>query len=1369
MKYKAFLSYSHAADNALAADVQSALHQFAKKWRRFRALRTFRDTTNLSVTPALWHSITTALDESEYFILMASPEAAHSPWVEKEITYWLRSKPLENFLIVLTGGQLVWHEGPDIQDFDWERTNALPPILKGVFRQEPRYADLSWATKREDRSLRNPPFRAAIADLAAPLHGKDKDDLDGEDLRQYRKAVHFRQLISTTLAILLLISLGAAAYAWKQNGLAQQNASDAQESQRRAEENALLAQQRQKEAEDNAQEAYRQTEIANSERTNAQNQTRLANEQRKRAEQQQQLATTNAQLAKEGQQEAVKQTAEARRKNYLANVAYIMSVDETTRVSESAGIRSRLESLDEPLRSWEWQHLRLRVDNSLLAIDGGRLFEEVGAVVFSLDGSKIASGTDDSTVRVWDARDGKNLLTLPVNDDPRQTFVVRHVAFSPDGSHIAAGAEGGTVCVWDAASGAKLFDLLQHEAVDLKERPSIVALAFSRDGSKIMSATSEGYRVWDSKTGSLIKSEEITLQDTASVVTFDPDGSGLISYDGKRKELRVEGGGGSRLLSNLKGEIGYLGDDALSPDGSLFAASVRDNSINVWDVKTGDLKFDLTGHRTRVEDLAFSPDGERLVSCSYEGLRVWDLKTGNQITLLQGHQSTVQVAAFGPKDNLIVSGAEDGTLRTWDVSTAAHISLPQPHVIGRVALSRDGKYIAAGERGFGQEQSPRVLLYDAATLKVVRTLAPYVDNIVGIDFSHDGQRLAVAGSNGAVRVFAVESGELRGSIKGDHLVNALAFSGDGKYLAIGARDGYITVWMAEPLEPFWSIQGHEDIVDQLSFSKDGKRFVSGSWDESVKVWETETGVNLGTLKGHDAAVFSASFSPDGNRVASGSYDHTIKLWDDASFPQTLRGHTSGVTSAVFSGDGRRLFSASADTSLRLWDAEAAEFITVLRDASPMRDWSTEVGDVNSGLRNANFGIQSLALSADGARLVAALTEADPKRGGGAKSYLMIWNTRLPAGDGATVAPSPADAPGTATAAHGSGSVSGNVVSAVARHDFEVVRSFERRAVHGVPVINFVRFTRYGGSRNGASDHDLRYEKALALADGSAESLFRRGQAYFSGGDLALAVADFTEAIRLKPDYAEAFGQRGTAHYFNQENRDAVEDFGRAISLGAENIRGYLLLRGNIYYQWNRVDLALADFDRLVQLVPDRYLPFDERGKVYRKKREYARAAADFGKAIELEPRIPKLYDHRGEALYRAGDVAGAEKDFAEAIRLRYDFFSAHYHYACMLFDSGRYEEALRRWETLLQLEPEESQALAGKAISLEALGKKDEAERTLTEVLVKDKKFWNCAKEYEEDDFWATSGCRALHPVAARVRDAMIKTGVERLRGERPQ
>src|SRR5262245_39768793 len=115
MRYQGFISYSHAADNQLAPALQTGLRQFARPWYKLRACRVFRDKTGLAVTPKLWGSIVEALGQSEFFLLLASPGAAQSKWVNDEVQWWLEHRSPDRLLIVWTGGTLAWGKG----DFDW--------------------------------------------------------------------------------------------------------------------------------------------------------------------------------------------------------------------------------------------------------------------------------------------------------------------------------------------------------------------------------------------------------------------------------------------------------------------------------------------------------------------------------------------------------------------------------------------------------------------------------------------------------------------------------------------------------------------------------------------------------------------------------------------------------------------------------------------------------------------------------------------------------------------------------------------------------------------------------------------------------------------------------------------------------------------------------------------------------------------------------------------------------------------------------------------------------------------------------------------------------------------------------------------------
>ena len=155
--YKAFISYSHAADDRLAPSLQEGLHKFAKPWYQRRALRVFRDDTHLVTNASLWTSIEAALEDAEYFIYLASPRAAASEWVQKEIAFWKENRPSGKLLIILTDGEIYWDSRRG--DFDWSKTTALPELLSGVFDEEPLHLDLKWAHAEPHLSLRHPRFR----------------------------------------------------------------------------------------------------------------------------------------------------------------------------------------------------------------------------------------------------------------------------------------------------------------------------------------------------------------------------------------------------------------------------------------------------------------------------------------------------------------------------------------------------------------------------------------------------------------------------------------------------------------------------------------------------------------------------------------------------------------------------------------------------------------------------------------------------------------------------------------------------------------------------------------------------------------------------------------------------------------------------------------------------------------------------------------------------------------------------------------------------------------------------------------------------------------------------------------------------------
>jgi hypothetical protein len=210
-RYDAFLSYSHAGDDRLAPALQAGLHRFAKPWYRLRSLRVFRDDASLSADPALWVAIERALASSEWFLLLASPEAARSEWVEKEVAWWLSHRGPARLLVILTAGELAWNADGD--GVDGARTTALPASALTGLALEPRWVDLRWAQSADDVSLANARFRDAVAEVAASVLGQPKDELLGEDVRQHRRTKRVVRAAITTLSAFLLAAVAAAVVA----------------------------------------------------------------------------------------------------------------------------------------------------------------------------------------------------------------------------------------------------------------------------------------------------------------------------------------------------------------------------------------------------------------------------------------------------------------------------------------------------------------------------------------------------------------------------------------------------------------------------------------------------------------------------------------------------------------------------------------------------------------------------------------------------------------------------------------------------------------------------------------------------------------------------------------------------------------------------------------------------------------------------------------------------------------------------------------------------------------------------------------------------------------------------------------------------
>ncbi|MDR1949338.1 MAG: caspase family protein [Spirochaetaceae bacterium] len=293
-------------------------------------------------------------------------------------------------------------------------------------------------------------------------------------------------------------------------------------------------------------------------------------------------------------------------------------------------------------------------------------------------------------------------------------------------------------------------------------------------------------------------------------------------------------------------------------------------------VQPGQLLRTLSGHTHYVLAVAFSSDGRRIVSGSYnDTVKVWDVETGVLIRTLSGHTSSVNSVAFSPDGRRIVSGSQDNTIKVWNAENGTLIrTLSHSDWILSVAFSPDGRRIVSGA------QDNTIKVWNAETGALIRTLSGHGNNVFSVTFSSDGRRIVSGSWDDTVKVWNAETGTLIRTLSGHtNRVRSVAFSPDGRRIVSGANDKNIKVWNAETGTLIRTLSGHGNAVTSVAFSPDGWRIVSGSYDNTIKVWNAETGALIRTLSGHRDVVMSVAFSPDGRRIVSGSQDNTIKVWD----------------------------------------------------------------------------------------------------------------------------------------------------------------------------------------------------------------------------------------------------------------------------------------------------------------------------------------------------------------------------------------------------------------------------------------------------------------------------------------------------------